>query len=463
MATITPVSVGAAAHADNASVVPSMPAGIVAGDLLVLVAAIRNTAAFVNSVTNPGGWALLGNFGEHLRVYGLIWNGTDGAPTCAFVGGSAGDTCSAQMAAFRGAAPIADSSALLTNSSAVNIAYPGLTPGRQGTLAIVGGWKQDDWTSVAALAGMTELGEPSSVLGNDQGLVWDYVIQTTAVAVTAGSFTVTGGVSAVSKGYVLAIEPLPTLTITPQDVYPPRNLLSVTDLAIGDAVTLYRVVSGLRTAVRAGVTAAATDSSFVVVDAELPFGVPVSYVATVNGVDYTSASVTYVLPGGKVALSDAITGQSAEVRIRAFPTRDFTRDSSVFTAGGRNVAVLGSLTGFTGTIELYAETTSIRDNIYALLATATQGVIQVRQPGGYDGIDCYIAVLSVPENRFSQDGTDERRWVSLDAVEVGGWASSLEAGGYTLQDLADLYAGLTLADIAADFPTLLAIALADLS
>jgi hypothetical protein len=460
MATSTYIGVGAAAHGDNATVVPALPAGIVAGDLLVLFTSIRNTAAFAGAITNPSGWDILANVGGHVLVLGKYWDGVFGAPSCAFAGGVAGDTTSAQIAAFRGASTFVDVVASLTNGSAQNIAYPALAPVRAGGTVIVGGWKQDDWTSVATLAGMTEIAEPSTLTGNDQGQVWDYVIQTTAAAIGSGSFVVTGGAAAVSKGFALSIRPKPTLTVTTQAVYPPRALIAVTDLALGDVVALYRVVSGLRTAVRGGSSASVTDPSFVVTDAELPYGVPVSYVASVNGVEYASSGVTYTLTGGKVALTDAVTGTSAEVVIMAYPSRTFERENSVFALTDRKVAVVGNLTGFTGTLELYAETTSIRDNIYNLLATATQGIVQIRQPGGYDGIDAYLAVLSADENRFSQDGSDQRRLISLDVVQVSAWAATLSAGGYTLQNLADAYNGLTLTNLNGDYATLLAIALA---
>jgi hypothetical protein len=71
------------------------------------------------------------------------------------------------------------------------------------------------------------------------------------------------------------------VTVDEQDVYPPRVLVTVTGLTIGDFVTVYRVVAGERTAVRQG-AAEAVDVAFLVLDAELPFGTPVRYVAVVS-------------------------------------------------------------------------------------------------------------------------------------------------------------------------------------
>lgn len=452
--TATHVNVGTAAHADNATVVPALPVGIVAGDTLLLLAANRSVTA---TVTTPAGWTPLGSL-ANVSLFGKIWNGTDPAPNVTFAGSVAGDTCSAQIDAWRGLSLNVGLSASLTNISAQNIAYPALTPPRNQAVVFVLGWKQDDWTSVTQLVGMTEIAEAFTVVGNDQGLVWDYVVQTTATAVGASSFVVTGGLAAVSKGLVVALEATPVITTTLQPEWPPRVLVTVTGLTLGDVVSVYRVVSGARTAVRAGSIAAADDVSFVVLDAELPFGVPVSYLVSVNGMEASTASTTYTLTGGKVALTDAVGGQSAEVVIRAWPEKAYDRRTSRFRAGGRNIVVAGELAGYSGTIELFTETTSSRDNVAALLDGATEGTIQIRQPGGYDGVDSYVVVTGWIERRFSQDGTDQRRTLLLDVVEVEGWAPALEARGYTLQDVANAYTGLTLANLGADYATLLALA-----
>lgn len=409
-----------------------------------------------------------------------------------------------------------------------------------------------------------------------------------------------------------------SFTAVEQDEYPPRVLLSLTGLTVGDSVELFRVVGGVRTAIRAGSDDAVTDTSFLRIDAELPFGVPVTYLALVNGEDYvydttrntfdataeswagegttavarvtspvhdgagslratktmssgldsirfndnqgtrdisaagptlaawtlvpadaagtawharlelqdnafawnagtevaltpgtwtlisytppaglmancrsiglqfratgvnasqsvyidtvmqgtsplTTAAVTYVLPGGKVALSDAIAGDAAEVVILAWDEKDHDRDSTLFRVGGRNVAVVGDLGMFTSTIEFYVENTSSRDNLADLLASATEGVVQIRQPGGYDGVDSYLSILGAAERRFSQDGSDPRRIFAVRVAEVEAWGPTLEAAGFTLQDIADAYEGLTLADIDDDYATLLLLAQGDFS
>lgn len=250
-----------------------------------------------------------------------------------------------------------------------------------------------------------------------------------------------------------------TFTADEQDVYPPRVLLTAAGLTLGDSVDIYRSVGGERTAVRAGSSDAVTDTSFLTVDAELPFGTPVTYVLVVNdATEYTAGPTTYELPGGKVAVTDAITGQAAEVVILAWAEKAYGRQSSVFQVGGRNVVVAGPVVGFESTIELVTQSTSARDSLVDVLRDATEGIVQIRQPGGYDGVDSYVAVTSFTERRHSQDGSDPRRIIAVQAVEVDPWAAELEATGYTLQDIADAYTGLTLDDLEDDYATLLELA-----
>jgi hypothetical protein len=462
--TATYVAAGAATFGDNATLHPAFPAGIVAGDTIVIVTAIRNTAAIAGDVNTPGGWTQLLNLG-HIVVVAQEWDGSFTAPSCVFSGGVAGDTTYARCFALRGTkVSLAGDPVSVTNGSAQNIATPAFTPSRNGSVVLVGGWKQDDWTSVAALAGLTEIADDASVTGNDMGAVLDYVIQTTAAAVGATSFVVTGGAAAVSKGWALGVNAAPVLTVTEQDAFPTRVLLTVTGLTVGDHVSLYRVVDGVRTLVRAGSTDSATDVSFLRVDAELPFGIPVSYVAVVEDMEVASPAVTYDLLGGKVALSDAIGGGSAEAVIMAWPEKSFNRPSTLFSVAGATIADLGDLGQPTSTITFYLETQSARENFEALIATATEGIVQLRSADAvtYDGVDGYFAALSIRERRFSQDGSDKRRFLDVDVAEVSGWASGLEAQGFTLQDIADFYgASGTLADIDADFTSLLDIARAD--
>lgn len=192
------VAAGAASHADNATLTPALPAGVQKGDLLLVFCAIRNTSA---TITTPTGYTVLLS-DTNVALFGKIHTGTESAPSVAFSGGSAGDTTSAQMAAFRYTQCRTAYSNSSSNVAAANIAVPAALPPQHRCAVLWLGWKQDDWTSVATFSG-TEIGEPSTTTGSDQGLVWDYAIQSIATEVAGGSFSVTGGTNQISKGYVV--------------------------------------------------------------------------------------------------------------------------------------------------------------------------------------------------------------------------------------------------------------------
>lgn len=211
--TVTFVNAGTAAHGNNASVLPGLPASMLAGDAMLIFAAIRGTAA---SVTTPTGYTLLASYGN-VRLFGKTHSGVESGPTVAFTGGAAGDDTSAQMAAFRGASlnVIASAASLLTPTTQ-NIPFPGLTLTQSRCLKLWLGWKADDWTSVATIGGATEIGEPSTTTGNDQGIVWDYKIEASSDPsnVAAGSFSITGGATATATGANVALDPVSTVQTT---------------------------------------------------------------------------------------------------------------------------------------------------------------------------------------------------------------------------------------------------------
>lgn len=200
--------IGAVAVGSNTSVVPALPTGWAAGDLLLIAAAIRNSGT--GTVDTPAGWFNLvttGNF----TLLGQIAQSDSAAPTVTFTGGVLNATTQAQCFAFRGAhhsiGSVVAASATQLNGSTGNVAYPALTVPQDGCAVVVLGWKQDDWTSVAQLSGFTEISDSPTVTGDDAGLVIDYVIQTTLANISASSFAVTGGVNAISRAIVVAIKP----------------------------------------------------------------------------------------------------------------------------------------------------------------------------------------------------------------------------------------------------------------
>lgn len=256
-----------------------------------------------------------------------------------------------------------------------------------------------------------------------------------------------------------------------QNVYPPRVQVSVTGLTVGDALDVYRSVAGQRTLVRGGHVDELADTAFVIIDAELPFGVDVTYVAVVDGsTEYSTSATSYTLTGGKVALSDAITGQAAEVVILNIGDQTYGRDSARMRVAGRWVVVTGPAGQAEGSYDLYTETTSAHQNLLALLAAATESTVQIRQPGisavsgePYDGVDAYLAVDGWTVRRFSQDGSDPRRITTIQYAVTDSWAADLEARGFTYQEMVDAYSGQTYDDLAGDYATYLDLAQADFS
>lgn len=469
--TITYVGAGAASTGNNAGLTPALPSGLADGDLLLAVASIRNSGT--GTVAGATGWSPVAASGN-LAVLGRFYNGSVTAPVITFSGGVANADTIARVVAVRGVAPDALSQSVwadLLNSSAQNIAFPALDVPGDGYGLLMALWKQDDATSLTTPAGWTAVGLTSTTTGDDASQALFYQIQTTETDISSGSSTVTGGASAISRGLLLALKPAAAITTNLQDVYPPRVQVVVTGLTVGDSLAVYRVVAGQRTLVRASVVDAVADTAFVVVDAELPFGVPVSYVAVAAGTgEYTTSSATYDLPGGKVALSDAITGQAAEVVILNIGDQSYARDSARMRVAGRNVVVTGPAGQAEGSYDLYTETTSAHQNLLELLANATEATAQIRQPGislvsgdPYDGVDAYLAVDAWSVKRFSQDGSDPRRITTIQFAQTDGWAPNLAARGFTYEQMVDFYVGQTYADLAGDYATYLDLAQADFS
>lgn len=210
--------VGAAAHGvDGASVMPPIPAEASVDELMLLWCAIRNSGT--GTPNTPTGWSMLLNAGN-ARLFGKIHTGSETNPTVSFAGGASGASTSAQICAFSGATITVAAMQSQLNGSAQNIAYPSLSVPIPDALVLYLGWKASDWGSVATVQGATEIGEPDTGIGSvsGNGLVWDRLVQTDPDSIQAGSFVVTGGVSAISRGAVLAIVPTTntqTSSITP--------------------------------------------------------------------------------------------------------------------------------------------------------------------------------------------------------------------------------------------------------
>lgn len=195
---------------------PGMPAGIAVGDTLFAVAVNRNIVPTVGAPTiSSASWTLvaedsIGNAPGNMRVWARTYDGVFTAPSFSFTGGGTVDY-QAQIAAFRGlpldATKVVLSTAATFSTSAADIAAPSMWVRHRRRLLITIGWRADDWTSAATYVAsgttFTEIAEAVATAGDDQGFVWDYAFQTSAVDVPAGSFVITGGGAAATRGMIL--------------------------------------------------------------------------------------------------------------------------------------------------------------------------------------------------------------------------------------------------------------------
>lgn len=225
-ALVQPLASGAFTTGNNATLVPPLPAGLAAGNMMVLKVSHRNTAA---TITTPTGWTRVLNGASHFGHFYKVYAPGDTAPSVAFSGGSAGDSCSAQVLAFSNAdTPL--HAVLQTNASDQNVAYPG---GNSGTANTV--WLMDAWKQASGTTGAT----PPPSFGDQQGtsntagangethVSWRTAAEANVNTFSAGVSVWTGGSAAISKVRLLRIPVRPftdqaSTSYTP--VFPNKNL-----------------------------------------------------------------------------------------------------------------------------------------------------------------------------------------------------------------------------------------------
>lgn len=207
------VTAGTLATANNASVTPGLPAGMVDGDVMVLIAAIRNTAGSVNT---PAGWSLWTD-GVNFRTFVRIYATGQTAPTVTFAGGVANADTAARIVAVRNS-DYTIGSTTQSNASAQNIATPTLSVGAlMPNLMFLAAWKQDTSTG-ATFTGWTLGNRDTATAGDDETIQW--WSQLTSVAPVASSIVMTGGAAAVSKVAVLRFTRRPYVSQETANVTP---------------------------------------------------------------------------------------------------------------------------------------------------------------------------------------------------------------------------------------------------
>jgi hypothetical protein len=197
---------------------PGLPAGVVSGDMLVYVTYQRETAGVFPTAT---GYSVVldhatGN--SHLKIEYKIAGAGEAAPSFATVtGASAQGAILSRGFALSGTdtvSPIDVTGTVFDSASSANIGpITGITPTVADYAVIVVGGRADDWTSVAPLTGdsltWTETIDSFTTSGSDAGMVADVGIRSGAAsAVTAKTFTVTGGTATPVKGVMFSVKPV---------------------------------------------------------------------------------------------------------------------------------------------------------------------------------------------------------------------------------------------------------------
>ncbi|MFJ4365058.1 hypothetical protein ACIP4S_12995 [Streptomyces chartreusis] len=481
--TISYVGSGAQfSHADT--VTCDYPSGVAAGQLAILQ--VVSAHPDESTPSTPSGWTMAGTLSGGGGSYGLntgprrlTWfvrelTGGDAQPTTSIATGGSGSVIGARMfslsrtagTGWRWSWSFGEDTSSGTAFSAVGADALTWAVGDFAVLGYV--WPAQSVSSSAraiAASGITF----DTVTSHLNGQVADgngarlTMVHTT---VTAGSGTqaptVTATLGSASVGVASALrvrEASSDINATAQSVFPPRNLVSVTGLLDDDvtSVTVYRQDGTNLTPVRAASGVDTTGADVLLrVDAEQPFGIAINYMAELTDVmgnvwTVFSGPITSTVTTDVV--SDAVSGIGAAVKIEAPLEWKRDRDATTFNVGGRLVVVGKPRSKKSTTFTLRTETDEAGDALDEVLDGATEGVLLIRKQVTIPRLDGHFALLTDNE---APTWYDEYRWWTLDVAQVEAWPDSLEAAGFTLQDIADNYS--TLADLAADFATLLAIA-----
>jgi hypothetical protein len=470
------------------TITPAYPAGVVAGQLGVL----QVVSAHPDEATpsTPNGWTRVGTFSGGGGTFGLntgarrlTWfvrelGGSDAQPTVSIpsatgsaIGGRISVLSRSTGVGWLWSASFGEDTSSGTGFSA---ACSSTVTFRPGDFCLLGyGWNtQTASTSAraAAASGITfntatsHLGD-AITSGDGARLTMAESSVTSGTAAATPTVTATLTAAATGVGGVLRLRedvPKGVITATPQTVFPPRNIVSVTEMLAGDVVsaTLYRETDAaglveLRASSAVDVTG---EDALVRVDGEQPFGVEVAYAARL--VDSLgdeslifSGPITSTVDSD--VISDAVRGVGSIAFIEDWPDFKRTRDATTMNVGGRYVTVGRPRSKAQSTITVSVDTNADRDALDQVLNGLTEGVLLIRKQVTNSRVDGYMALIDDDEKPDWQ--TEHTEW-DLNVAESEAWPDSLEAAGFTLadladnfttlQDLADFFAGGTLLDVA---------------
>lgn len=476
---ISLVGTGAVAtHTDT--VTPALPAGIAVGQLAVLVVVSGSSTDAVP--LTPYGWNLAGSdsggggtFGaaagpRRVTYFTRTVASGDVAPQTSIPVGDTGSLIAGSVLAVSGTGTLgwrwaAAFGGDTASDTAFSAASATALTWSAGDYCVLGYGIADSTASIGSET-LTATGVTFGTLTHQTNVaVADgngarYGIATGSVSTGAAAQPPTIGatLSAASTGAagVLRIrEASGDVNASAQTVFPPRNLVSATGLAADDIVTctLYRQVGGTQTIVRAADAVDVTGvSSLLRVDAEQPFNTSLNYASQmidVNGVEWWAYSgpITSTVDAAThpYVLSDAITGLAATVVIETWKGMASSRDATVFHVDDQLITVSKPRPGARSSPKMRTDTDASFQDMKALLNKATRNIVQIRQAGAFADFDRYLAVLN---DSLDPEWYGPWRWWTLDVAEAKPWSASLEARGFTLQDVANAFPGGTLQDVA---------------
>lgn len=202
-APVTPNGVGTFVSSNNATLNPPLPVGVVNGAMMLLRVTHFNNAA---AVTTPTGWTRVLSGGSNMAMFYRVMAPGVTAPSVAFTGGSAGDSCSAQIQAWTNA-DIPQHVQLLVNASAQNVSYPGGVLAQDGVVWVMHLWKAATTSGASAPTGfIDQLGGANTAGANaETNLVWRTDAAANVRTVAAGVSVWAGGTAAVSKARLVRL------------------------------------------------------------------------------------------------------------------------------------------------------------------------------------------------------------------------------------------------------------------
>lgn len=209
------ISLGAVSTGNNAPVTPGLPAGPIDGDILLMKAAIRNTAGTVNT---PAGWTKLVDMGNFC-LFTCPWAPGVVAPTVTFSGGVANADTEARICLWRNTESVI-AAVTQVNAAAQNIAAPAMSVGPllPNVFQRVA-WKQDTSTLSTLDSSWVALSRDVASAGDDMTTLWWSKI--TSVDEPVGTFVMTGGGAAISKVAMLRFTRKPFMSRESTTITPP--------------------------------------------------------------------------------------------------------------------------------------------------------------------------------------------------------------------------------------------------